>query len=149
MSAGERIPCLRRVIKPPCLPTIWRVTLHALGAEPAFVVRILVAAVTCHRRVLEAWCAMTFLAGNPSVKSNQRETCHVVIECHLLTPTGFLVALLTARAQLPFVGVIFFVATRAIGCKLVAIQIPSMTRVALDGSMLTPEREFRRLVMIE
>ena len=72
-----------------------------------------------------------------------------MIKRDLLAPTRFLVALFTARAQLAFVRIIFFVAARAIGRELVSIEISGMARVALQGRMLAPKREFGRFVMIE
>ena len=149
MRASQWKARLRGMVEPPRLPTVGGMALRALGAEPAFVLGILVAAVACHLCILEAGRAMALLAGNPGVQSDQREARHVVVEGHLLPPAGFLVALLAARAQLAFVRVIFLVAARAIGGQFVAIEIADVTGVALRGGVFAAQRKLGRLVVIE
>ena len=75
---------------------------------------------------------MAFLAGHDGMAPDQREACDIVIEGHLPSPAGFLVALLAARAELGFVGIILLVAGDAGHGELVAIEVAGVTGIAFD-----------------
>lgn len=149
MRAIQCEPGLRVVIEAPAGPSVWIVAHGAIAGQAAFVMLILMAARAGARRILERGRAVAFLAWDDGVTPDQRESRYVMIEGHLPAPPGFLVALLAARAELGFVGVILLVAGNAGCCELVAIEISGVTGIAFDLRVRASQRELGHSVVIE
>jgi hypothetical protein len=147
MRSRQRILRLAVVIETPARPPIGIVTTCAIGAQPALVVVVLVAASTDNPRVLERRRAMTFLAGYNRMPADQREPGQVVIECGRSAPTGVAVASLAAAAQLPFMRVVLLVARHAAGRELVVEEVAGVTRFALGLRVSAFQRKLRPVVI--
>ena len=149
MRAIQSESGLRVVIEAPAHPSVWIVALSAVARQPALMMLILMTTRAGARRLLERGRAVAFLARDDGVTPNQRESRYVVIEGHLPAPPSFLVALLAARAELGFVGVILLVAGDAGCCELVAIEVSGVTGIAFDLRVRASQRELGHSVVIE
>ena len=73
----------------------------------------------------------------------------VVIEVLHLPPAGFTMALFAAAAELPFVPVVLLMTGNACRRQLVAVQIASVARIALDLGVCRSQRKSCRPVVIK
>ena len=110
MRARQRVAGLLVVIEAPACPTVGVVTARAVGAEPADMVRILVAARARARRILERLGSVAFLARHHRMQSDERKSRQIMVEGDLLSPARLLVALLAIAAQLALVRIILAMA---------------------------------------
>ena len=134
MRSGQRIFCLRVVIKSPASPAVGVVTKTAIGSKATLVVIILVAARANDRSSLVRCSLMAFFARNDGVPAYQRKASQFMVESGCLSPTGVLVTLFTPGSELPLVGIVLLVARDATGCQFVAKKA-DVTGVALDLHM--------------
>src|SRR6516165_5988428 len=134
MRSGQRIFCLRVVIKSPASPTVRVVTKTAIGSKAALVMIILVTARTDDRGSLERSGLMAFLARHDRVPAYQRKTSQIVIETGPLSPAGVLVAFFTLDSKLPLMWIVLLVARDATGCQFVGKKA-NVTGVAIDFHM--------------
>src|SRR5215469_18378861 len=100
MRASQRIFRLRVMIEAPARPSVRIVAKRAIGAQPAGMMLVLVAARTRDGRALVRRGLMALFAWYDRVAPNQRKPRQVVIEARRLAPTGVLMALLAAIAEL-------------------------------------------------
>ena len=134
MRPGQRIFCLRVVIKPPASPAVGVVTKTAIGSKATLVMIILVAARANDRGSLERCSLMAFFARNDGVPAYQRKASQFVVEPGCLPPTGVLVTLFTPGSELSPMRIIFLMTGDAGGCQFVA-ERADVTGIALDLHM--------------
>jgi hypothetical protein len=134
MRPGQRIFCLRVVIKSPASPAVGVVTKTAVGSKAALVVIILVAACASDRGSLERCSLMTFFARNDGVPSYQWKASQFMVESARLSPTGVLVTLFTPGSELTLMGIVLLMARDATGGQFVAKKA-DVTGVAIDLHM--------------
>ena len=134
MRSGQRIFCLRVVIKSPASPAVGVVTKTAIGSKATLVVIILVAARASDRGSLERCSLMAFFAGNDCVPAYQRKTGQFVVESGRLSPAGVLVTPFTPGSKLPLMRIVLLVARDATGCQFVG-EKADVTGVAFDFQM--------------
>lgn len=149
VRTGKREARLLVMVEPPAGPAIGVVTLRAGIPEATGMMLIIVAARARARRVLEGWRTMAFFTRHSCVEANERKPCEVVIERNFLAPAGFVVTLVAARSELPFVSIILLVASDTCCRELVAIEIAFVTRVALHLGMTAKQRKLGGLGMVE
>jgi len=149
MRASQGILRLPIVIEAPPRPTIGVVARRTIASQASLVMLVSVTLDASQRRIFELLRAMTLLAWRDGVAADQREAGDIVIECDLLAPASFSMALFTAGAELPFVRVVLSVARFAAGCQLVTVKIARVASVALHFRMLPAQRILGRLVVIE
>ena len=135
MRSGQRIFCLRVVIKSPASPAVGVVTKTAIGSKATLVVIILlVAARASDRGSLERCSLMAFFAGNDCVPAYQRKTGQFVVESTRFSPPGVLVTPFTPVSELLLMRIVLLVARDATGCQFLAKKA-DVTGVALDLHM--------------
>ena len=134
MRSGQRIFCLRVVIKSPASPAVGVVTKTAIGSKATLVVIILVAVRTSDRGSLVRCSLMAFFAWNDGVPAYQRKASQFVVESCRLSPAGVLVTFFTLDSELPLMRIVLLVARDATGCQFVGKQA-DMTGVAIDSHM--------------
>ena len=137
------------VIKAPPLPTVRVVAQRTIRAQATVVMLIPVTFDTIQWRILEGRRAMTFFARHDRMASDQRKSCEIMIESSRAAPIGLAVAALAIWAKLSLVPVVFQVTGNARRGELVAIEIASVTGIALDLGMRSLQRIFGILVVIE
>jgi hypothetical protein len=134
MRTGQRIFCLRVVIKSPASPAVGVVTKIAVGSKTALVVIILVAARASDRGSLERCSLMAFFARNDGVPAYQRKASQFVVEPGYLPPTGVLVTLFTPGSELPLMRIVLLMARDATGGQFLAKKA-NVTGVTFDFHM--------------
>ncbi len=152
VSPGQRESRLFVVIKAPRGPIVRIVAERAVRPQAPFMMVVAVAGDAHHRRAFVSSRAMAFLARHDGVAPDQRKSCEVMIEGFYLAPVVLYVTSLAAGAELAFVLVILSVTCHAGRRQLVAIEIASVARIALDLHMGASQRKIwklRILVMIE
>jgi hypothetical protein len=143
MCACKRVIRLTRVVEFPFSPRNRIMTIPALRihAKPTLMVAVPMASLTRDRRVLVTRRAMTFLAGNPRVLTDQRKAGLIMIKGDILAPVDVIVAPVATIAKLALMGVLLLVTRNTGYRKPVAIDIAGMTSVTLDSHMRAMERK--------
>ena len=134
MRSGQRILCLRVVIKSPASPTVGVVAKTAIGSKAALMMIVLVTVRTDDRSSLERCGLMAFLARNDRVPAYQRKASQIVVETGHPSPAGVLVAFFTPGPELPLMRIVLLVARDATGSQFVGKKA-DVTGVALDLHM--------------
>jgi hypothetical protein len=122
---------------------------RAIRAQATLMMLVAMACDAIQRRAFVSQRPMALFARHNSVPSDQGKSCNVVIKGRHAAPTGLIVTAFTAGTQLAFVTVVLAVTGYAGRCKLVAIEIAGVTRIAFDFRVRASQRIFRRLVMVE
>lgn len=149
VGSGQRILGVFVVIEAPEIKTVGVVATAAIGAKPAFVMRILVATFARPRRVFVCRGAVTGLARHGGVKTDEWKPRDVVIKDDLLPPARFSMTTFASLAELTVMGIVFLMASDARHRQFVAEKIAGVTRIAFDLLVAASQRELGRLGMIE
>ena len=137
------------MIEAPSRPTVGVVTGGTIGAEPANVMSVTVAAHAFSGRILERLGAVTFLAGDYRMQSKKGKSRQVVIEGDLLPPARFVVTALAVAAQLAVMRVILAMAGDARHRELVAIEVARVAALARDLRVTAAQRKLGCLIVVE
>jgi len=104
---------------------------------------------TLRRRVAELRRLMARIALCLPVTADERERRKVMIETHILSPVGFIMAITTGLALLACMRVIVEMARITIGTRVRFIHRGGMTRLAFQSSMTAQQRELGKSVVLE
>ena len=137
------------VVEAPAGPTVGIVTRCAVAREAAFMMSISMAIHAGARRILERRRAMAFLARHDGVTPDKRESRDIVIECDLLSPTRFFMALFAAISELSLVRIVLLVTRGAVCGDFITIKIAGVTGIAFDLAVLAPQRKFCHTIVVE
>ena len=151
VSAIEFETSARVVIEVPDLPVSDAVAVLALRAQPEPVhIVLLVAGVAGRGRlVLIQPSRVAALARGGSMFPPQRIRRIVIVLKEEHVPIPFRVTGFTPLGKFPLMLVVLLMAGEAIDRRLVFVKMPRMTRLALCGSMLSPQRIRRIVVVLE
>jgi len=149
MSSGKAEFRALIMIKAPLSPFSRVMAKDASGPQAAKMVLILVTAHALARYILERTGPVTGPALYPGMAADKRKACQVMIEKHILPPFAFIVAALTAIAQLALVRVILFVAGDAAGTQFNPEWVRLVAGLAFYLPVRSAQREFGIAGMVE
>ena len=130
MRTGQRVAGLLVMIETPMRPTVGVMTAQAVGAEPADVMGIGMAARARAWCILERLTAVAIFAGYHCMQADERKSRQVMVEGDFLSPASLLVTLLAVAPQLATMRIILAVARGARHGELVTIEVSAVALLA-------------------